>query len=626
MILLSQVASEDFVSIDPGTPGAVAAELVRRLEPVQVVVQIGPDSGYVVAADALLRRLMEADQAASVGAVLDQGEVAVVPVLDAISDADAAPDCCLVADDGLIVGVFDVTSALPDRQRIGITRGMEPEPLPGPAGDSDLVSRLLCARFRERVALGTTHSLLISLSAENAPASALPIALARGAMVDIVVQSRRGFAVVGSSEGQLVVTDEEETLPIQVKLEATALGVGQIRVFAFHQGQPLGSLNVVAVVTEPAADAQVTANAEVFGPIMPVHSSPDLTMLILEQRHDGQSAIILRLLAQDPALGLNFKPFAPIVLKSDPFRFLAELFEEIERLRFDTPAARQASLARLAARGAWLFETLFPPELRVIAWSLRERIKTVQIQSEECWIPWEICKLTGPGDDGCIEEGPFFCEAFEISRWIPDIPRAPRLRLGNLALVAPGDSKLPFAPAECAYLLSLATAQRRVTAIPARLPEVMEALASGLYDGWHFTGHGLFHNAADPNRSGIVLEGGEELRPADLSGRVKNLGRLRPLVFLNACQAGRGGLSLTDIGGWAAQTLKAGAGGFIGAYWSIGDRAACEFAKAVYSRLTGGMALAPAVREARAQIRDAGDPTYLAYTLYGDPGARVEPD
>jgi len=147
--------------------------------------------------------------------------------------------------------------------------------------------------------------------------------------------------------------------------------------------------------------------------------------------------------------------------------------------------------------------------------------------------------------------------------------------------------------------------------IPARLPEVMEALAGGRYDGWHFTGHGLFRNAQDPNRSGIVLEGGQELRPADLSGRVKNLGRAQPLVFLNACQAGRGGLSLTDIGGWAAQTLKAGAGGFIAAYWSIGDGSACQFAKAVYARLTGGVALARAVREARAEIRD-GDPTYLA--------------
>jgi len=122
----------------------------------------------------------------------------------------------------------------------------------------------------------------------------------------------------------------------------------------------------------------------------------------------------------------------------------------------------------------------------------------------------------------------------------------------------------------------------------------------------------------------MLLENGEELTPQDLSGVVKNLGKTHPLVFLNACQIGRTAMSLTDIGGWAAQFLRAGAAAFIGAYWSIFDKAAHDFALAFYGRLLTGMTVGKAVQEARRAIRPLGDPTWLAYTVYADPLAAVQ--
>jgi CHAT domain-containing protein len=192
-----------------------------------------------------------------------------------------------------------------------------------------------------------------------------------------------------------------------------------------------------------------------------------------------------------------------------------------------------------------------------------------------------------------------------------------------MALVVPQDSGLPFAAGERDYVLSLANGGRRVERIPATLLELRSALAQGEYDGWHFTGHGGFR-APDPNRSAMLLENREELTPEDLSGVVANLGLARPLVFLNACQIGRGAMSLTDIGGWAAKFLRAGAGAFIGAYWSIYDQAAHDFAQAFYSRLLAGMAMGQAVQVARAAIKPLGDPTWLAYTVFADPAATVQ--
>jgi CHAT domain-containing protein len=127
----------------------------------------------------------------------------------------------------------------------------------------------------------------------------------------------------------------------------------------------------------------------------------------------------------------------------------------------------------------------------------------------------------------------------------------------------------------------------------------------------------------NPDRSAIYLEGQEPFTPEDLSGVATNLRQGRPLVFLNACQIGRGGMSLTGIGGWAKRFVDAGAGAFIGAYWSVYDQPAADFAKALYGNLFGGMTIGQAVRDARAQIRPAGDATWLAYTVLADPLATL---
>ena len=107
---------------------------------------------------------------------------------------------------------------------------------------------------------------------------------------------------------------------------------------------------------------------------------------------------------------------------------------------------------------------------------------------------------------------------------------------------------------------------------------------------------------------------------------MSNLGRAKPVVFFNACQIGRSALSLTDIGGWARQFLRAGAGAFIGAYWSIYDQPAYDFAQELYSRLLSSVPIGRAVQEARTTIKPAGDPTWLAYTVFADPLATVRVD
>ncbi|HEX8202542.1 MAG TPA: CHAT domain-containing protein, partial [Isosphaeraceae bacterium] len=492
----------------------------------------------------------------------------------------------------------------------------------GGAGSESGAGRSLVAEYPERVALHATASLLVSLVAAFVPGTSLPVALAEGAEIDVVVQPRRGLSLVGPGEGRLVVTGAEEGLPLQFKVRGEAPGRGLLRVLAFHQGRPLGLITLAPLVTESAEEAGAARGARAE-PLAPATVRlPDLSLLILEARDGAETVLTLRLTSADAALGYNLKPFGPVRPRSDPYAYFQDFFRDIERLPIRTPADKARAELRLAAKGAGLFEALVPADLRRDLWNLRARITSVQVQSEEPWIPWELCKLVGPEGDG-VEEGPFFCEAFELTRWLPGLAQVPRLGLRNLALVVPGDSGLAFAAEERDFVLSLAAGDRRVTRIPATFLDLHAALASGSYDGWHFTGHGSFRDEPNPDRSALILEGDERLTPEDLGGRVSNLGKTRPLVFLNACQAGQSQMALTGIGGWASRFLRAGAGGFLGAYWSVYDRPALDFARAFYDQLLAGTPLGRAARSARLAARASGDPTWLAYTVFADPLAIV---
>jgi hypothetical protein len=545
---------------------------------------------------------------APTGEAFDRAGLKPTPLVDDHEDAGGAPVPCIVLDEGRLLGVYDAG---------------EPVTFDWMGGSSaESWKGSLVAEFPEGIALHREASLLVSLAGDFSRADSLLVNLPAGSEVDVGVQPRSGLSLVGTGEGRLVVTEEMEGLPLQFKVRGEEPGRGLLRILAFYQGRPLGVISLAPVVTGSAEAAGSAIRAHVE-PLAPATARlPDLSLLILEARDGPETVLTLRLTSTDPALGYNLKPYGPIRLRTDPYRYFQDFFLDIEKLPIRTPADKAKAELRLAAKGASLFEALVPENLRRDLWRLRGRITSVQIQSEEPWIPWELCKLLGD-DGGMVEEGPFFCEAFELTRWLPGLPQVPQLGLRNVALVVPTDSGLADAAAESEFLLSLAAGDRRVERIPATFLDLHAALASGTYDGWHFSGHGSYRDEPNPERSALILQGGDRLTPEDLGGRVANLGKARPLVFLNACQVGQSQMTLTGIGGWASRFLRAGAGGFIGAYWSVYDRPAFDFARAFYGHLLGGAPIGRAAREARLAAQNSGDPTWLAYTVFADPLATV---
>jgi hypothetical protein len=618
--------SQSFVLVPAGMPAAQALALVNELAADYLIVSGPAPNEY---------RLLDLDQLALVrrlgGGALTELEIPRVAVLD-VADVAGGPARAVVREDGALLGVWDAEGPVRDSRGRRTPRGTTSleqvlrSPLeaaaedPSPAPDE----MHLGASFSGHVRVGEVASLLAWVgAADEDGVASMPVEVAAGETVELVVQARKGFELVDPGEGTVRAGDGEGA-PFRCRLRAVEEGTGVVRIFAFHRGRPLGAVTLrplVAAVAGGAGVERMTVPVALTGAAD--QALPDLSLLVMERRNGGRHELEFLVTATQAELGVYYHRFGPIPMELEPLAYFEEFFADIERAGEQGDVRPDDVETTLAAKGAHLFEHVIPTGLRERLWALRDRIVSVQVSSDEPWIPWELCRLSGLENGEWKEDG-FFCERYEITRWFPDTDRRPRLTLSNLALVAPADSGLAAVADEQAYFAGLGARGVSITQVPPRLLDVQRALSAGTYDAFHFSGHGAFRGD-NPDRSPIVLEHGHELNPEALSGRTRNLGQSRPIVFLNACQAGRPGMGLVDVGGWAKRFVDAGAGMFIGAYWSIYDEPASIFSGAFYDRLLAGESVGAAARAARRTIRASGDPTWLAYTVYADPRATLVP-
>lgn len=284
--------------------------------------------------------------------------------------------------------------------------------------------------------------------------------------------------------------------------------------------------------------------------------------------------------------------------------------------------------------GSALFEQLFPDPLQRILWERRHEIDSIQVISTDPFIPWELVHLKEPGE--AVPDETLFLAQMGLVRWLHGswFPERLVLRDGRARYVIPDyphpDDVLPEAQEEISFL------ERELGARPVepKLKPVRQLLRGpGAFDLLHFACHGTAESD-DISHAVLELEGrveNEYVTPEHLSvTTVEQHSRLtgekgeHPMVVLNACQAGRLGLQLTKIGGFADAFLGAGAGAFVGTLWSVGDYPARAFTEALYRALLDGRTLSEAAVEAREAARKDGDGSWLAYAVYGHPHARLE--
>ena len=447
-------------------------------------------------------------------------------------------------------------------------------------------------------------------------------------------------------------------------LRATDLGEGEVWVVV-RQGQvSLLQLSLKPLIVSNRAEARLPTPAQLastqfgrttFAPSLlsstaaPAEQEPTVTKIrtegsitefptqpeslhqlrIIEQRNGN--LISYRYELDSPALKI-FQDFQSQPITSERLDYVEHLYQEIESRWGSSADDVEAFTAELRAFGGKLFDELFPEALRSILWQRHNQIQSIMVISTEPFIPWELVHLKQPGQSHLPEETKFLGQ-MGLVRWLygSSPPQTMQIRPTRAKYVIPQypDSRyrLPQAEQELQFLEDTFQA----IAIDPQPTPVRNALETGNFDLLHFAGHGLAEQGNIANAK-LMLQGRVEngkyvqsyLNATTVEQYCKLSSSNRPMIVLNACEAGRKGYTLTGVGGFAQAFLKGGAGVFVGTLWSVGDRPARVFTETFYKGLMAGLPLAEATVRARETSRQSGDATWLAYVVYGHPHLKVE--
>jgi len=498
------------------------------------------------------------------------------------------------------------------------------------------------AHFPSQVQPESEHPLRIQLSVElptqsavvtDAPNVTLQFEQA-SEVVEVVILAPGFTETTGHLSRLITVYPDRNSQPAVFLLQADKeLGQQELSINFYHHDRLIGSSVLpVMIGMEEVTEVQQTRSILETAPISATPPPPvDLELRIVKEQ--GGKCLHFLLHSAAKPRSYHWQPVGSIELTADdPAQFLEHRFQRLNQLAAQVGEADGAGLTEIEGLGEELFEQLFPPQLqheywtKIRGWQQAGELRSLLITSDEPWIPWELIKPYRYDELTDEEESDnFLCQIFELSRWLAGRGPAGEVQVEETRIVVPS-LDLPYVEKERDYFSALG--QRGVTTNGEPLQQVQEVVAfakGGAAQIIHIATHGEF-DTDQPNRSAIHLQDGE-LTPALLQGsNIRGLRRERPILFLNTCHGGRMNFDLCGLGGWAQKMVgEIGVSAFIGAQWEIHDRLASAFAIHFYDGLQAGLTLGQAFHQARQHIRELApnNPTWLAYTLYGDPNARV---
>jgi hypothetical protein len=263
--------------------------------------------------------------------------------------------------------------------------------------------------------------------------------------------------------------------------------------------------------------------------------------------------------------------------------------------------------------GGVLFETLFPGTVRRLWDEARAGTKgTLELVftpgldwiADKPWeLAWDASRRRFLADDAILVRDVFGAP--------PAAAAAPAPGRGPLhvlvALAEPRDAAPVAARKETAAIRAalaplVRAGQVRLEVLASATPAALhKKLSGGGVDVLHFVGHGVFNEKEKTGSLFLVDARGRAL--AVDTDRVLRLfsGRGLKLVFLNACETGRGGR--TDfLRGVAPALLAGGVPAVLANQYKVLDSSATAFARHLYWGLAKGHTLGAAAREARIAV------------------------
>jgi RNA polymerase sigma factor (sigma-70 family) len=469
--------------------------------------------------------------------------------------------------------------------------------------------RYLVGELPGRVRAGKELSLIVSITTKQ-PETGLAVAMPslapgpQGVQVTIVVLLDAGLVTLAELQQTVVVPQKGDPQPLRFALRARAVGLSRVRVTAWSGGTFLAGLQLEVSVEaeEPTADSQQRS-----APVGALWADPGEVTL---QVHFDGSRYTFQLLSQK----YLFNPVMAESLTEEPGQAVERTVEMLRKIAADVSGYSPKLAARwVRETGIGLWQDLVPPSIQDQFWQLRDSITSFNIACDDDKVPWELLyPLTPRSDEG------FLIEQFPVLRRVYDQCRSGQILLGDAQFVVPPGS--PDNAREEVATIGQIVGQA-AAAVITDLGDLLNLLDAGSTGLLHFACHNTF--SLDTGGSSIKMVGGAFV-PALLNSAVgrRCLATRSPLICINACRSAGVSAQYTQMMGWASQFMEAGAGAFVGTLWPVRSSQASLFAEAFYSALTAGASLGQASLTARQAAKDDADPTWLAYTTYGDPTAR----
>jgi hypothetical protein len=329
-----------------------------------------------------------------------------------------------------------------------------------------------------------------------------------------------------------------------------------------------------------------------------------------------------------------------IDLGDDAKTFAKTLIDEVSLNSRDSLVANL--LDGVAARIAGKLPQEFWDVLQGVAAQVKDRPVTLQLNSSEPFVPWELAAVDPLIDPSRPE---FLGAQVVMGRWILGdrsitLPPRPARSIRTMAVMAgmykatTGLRALPEAILEAQTLIDSYAAMPAIPldCTPADFQKLLDAAINfkftqiGGVECVHFAGHG----EVDPSRPGdaaIYLSDGRQISSTFF--RKCNLGKVyAPFIFFNACMIGTAGQLLGEYGGFPGDCLAGGFCGLVAPLWAVNDSVARAVAIEFYGKALsagGGTSIAQIVRDIRSKYdRKSPIASYLAYVYYGNPNFTLD--
>lgn len=453
------------------------------------------------------------------------------------------------------------------------------------------------------------------------------------------------FELLNQSIQEFLVVPNADSMPLVFDLRPLNVGFNNITFEFYQNGNPLGTVSTTIEVTSYKVTAGHLPHVSHALQYELNTKPPDMILHIGWNR--WTSALQYNLIQDSGASYETFRPVevdAPTAYANRLYQRITELVDTIDPIS-KLVLAQQRCIhrngidRRMKQLGNNLWRELFPLEFKQLYARERSNWKdrSFLVFSDDPSLPWE---LVWPYDEEgkWEDEGPW-CQTFHLTRWLRKDERGngnakppTKLHINALAVLAPLYSVLPHLPSaqaehQALTNLILKYSIKDVSPLEPKWDRVIDLLESGGYDWMHVAAHGNFYPQEPDGASALWLQNDEALVPDAIVGAATAgyISKHRPSFFLNACEVGQQGWGLTHIGGWANRLLSSGASSFVGPLWAVNDSSALTFATTFYRCLLDGDTVAVATRHARLAVQQSGDPTWLAYSVYAHPNARVIP-